>query len=199
MIDALTQAIPPKNQWTVFYLRSADATATAKMLESLFPSSSVSDMDSGSGMFSGISNIGGSLMDATGLSTLGMGPQTLRIIPEVRSNALYVTGPADKVQSVEQMLKVLDASELPASLRDRSPGIIPVEFASATEVGNIVKELYKDYLQPPQQQNNSRRGGNPFAAMMGGGSQGGSTAQPAEARLAVSVDENANQLLVSAS
>ncbi len=199
MIDALTQAIPPKNQWTVFYLRSADATATAKMLESLFPSSSVSEMDSGSGMFSGISNIGGSLMDATGLSTLGMGPQTLRIIPEVRSNALYVTGPADKVQSVEQMLKVLDASELPASLRDRSPGIIPVEFASATEVGNIVKELYKDYLQPPQQQNNSRRGGNPFAAMMGGGSQGGSTAQPAEARLAVSVDENANQLLVSAS
>tara|TARA_R110001592_G_scaffold125262_4_gene335051 strand:- start:121272 stop:125117 length:3846 start_codon:yes stop_codon:yes gene_type:complete len=199
MIEALTQAIPPKNQWTVFYLRSADATATAKMLESLFPSSSVSDMDSGSGMLSGITNIGGSLMDATGLSTLGMGPQTLRIIPEVRSNALYVTGPSDKVRSVEQMLKVLDTSELPASLRDRSPGIIPVEFASATEVSNIVKELYKDYLQPPQQQNNSRRGGNPFAAMMGGGSQGGTNAQPAEARLAVSVDENANQLLVSAS
>lgn len=199
MIEALTQAIPPKNQWTVFYLRSADATSTAKMLESLFPSSSVSDMDTGSGMFSGISNIGGSLMDATGLTTLGMGPQTLRIIPEVRSNALYVTGPSDKVRSVEQMLKVLDTSELPASLRDRSPGIIPVEFASATEVANIVKELYKDYLQAPQQQNNSRRGGNPFAAMMGGGASGGSNAQPAEARLAVSVDDNANQLLVSAS
>jgi type II secretory pathway component GspD/PulD (secretin) len=187
----------------VFYLRSADATATAKMLESLFPSSSVSDMASDSGMLGGLSSIGGSLMDATGLSTLGMGPQTLRIIPEVRSNSLYVTGPPDKVRSVEQMLKVLDASELPASLRDRSPGIIPVEFANANDVATIVKDLYKDYLQPPQQQNSAQRG-NPFAAMMGGGggsrgAQGSSGAQPAEAKLAVSVDANANQLLVSAS
>tara|TARA_R110002095_G_scaffold173591_2_gene150961 strand:+ start:3856 stop:7668 length:3813 start_codon:yes stop_codon:yes gene_type:complete len=201
MIEALTQAIPPKSQWTVFYLRSADATATAKMLESLFPSSAVSDMASDSGMLGGLSSIGGSLMDATGLTTLGMGPQTLRIIPEVRSNSLYVTGPPDKVRSVEQMLKVLDASELPASLRDRSPGIIPVEFANVNEVATIVKDLYKDYLQPPQQQNNGQRG-NPFAAMMGGGgrgAQGASGAQPAEAKLAVSVDASANQLLVSAS
>ncbi|QDT95452.1 secretin N-terminal domain-containing protein [Gimesia aquarii] len=198
MIEALTQAIPPKNQWTVFYLRSADATATAKMLESLFPTSSVSDMAPDSGMFGGLSSIGGSLMDATGLSTLGMGPQTLRIIPEVRSNALYVTGPPDKVRSVEQMLKVLDTSELPASLRNRSPGIIPVEHASVNEVANIVKELYKDYMQAPQKQNNSQKG-NPFAAMMGGRNQQNSNAKPAEARLAVSVDENANQLLVSAS
>ncbi|QDT29811.1 Bacterial type II/III secretion system short domain protein [Gimesia panareensis] len=199
MIEALTQAIPPKNQWTVFYLRSADATATAKMLESLFPSSSVSDSVGDSSMLSGLSSIGGGLMDATGLSTLGMGPQTLRIIPEARSNALYVTGPPDKVRSVEQMLKVLDASELPDSLRDRSPGIIPVEYASATEVANIVKELYKDYMQAPQPQNNSRGGGNPFAAMMGGrGSQSSSNAKPPEAKLAVSVDANANQLLVSA-
>ncbi|MCA9016287.1 MAG: hypothetical protein KDA77_13225, partial [Planctomycetaceae bacterium] len=199
MIEALTQAIPPKSQWTVFYLRSADATATAKMLESLFPSSSVSDLGSDSGMLGGLSSIGGSLMDATGLTTLGMGPQTLRIIPEVRSNALYVTGPADKVRSVEQMLKVLDASELPASLRDRSPGIIPVEFASANDVANIIKELYKDYMQAPQQQQNAQRG-NPFAAMMGGGrgSQNSASAQPPEAKLAVSVDTNANQLLVSA-
>ncbi|MDF1743685.1 MAG: secretin N-terminal domain-containing protein, partial [Gimesia sp.] len=198
MIDALTQAIPPKNQWTVFYLRSADATATAKMLENLFPTSSVSEMDSGSGMLGGLSSIGGSLMDATGLTTLGMGPQTLRIIPESRSNALYVTGPADKVRSVEQMLKVLDASELPASLKDRSPGIIPVDYASASDVEKIVKELYKDYLQPPQQQNNAQKG-NPFAAMMGGrNSQNASNAKPVEAKLAVSVDENANQLLVSA-
>ncbi|MFK7777314.1 MAG: secretin N-terminal domain-containing protein, partial [Gimesia sp.] len=198
MIEALTQAIPPKSQWTVFYLRSADATATAKMLESLFPTSSVSDMASGSGMFGGLSSIGGSLMDATGLTTLGMGPQTLRIIPESRSNALYVTGPADKVRSVEQMLKVLDASELPASLRDRSPGIIPVEFASVIDVEKIVKELYKDYLQPPQKQNNAQKG-NPFAAMMGGkNGQNSSNAQPAQAKLAISADENANQLLVSA-
>nr|MCH9791155.1 hypothetical protein [Planctomycetota bacterium] len=198
MIDALTQAIPPKNQWTVFYLRSADATATAKMLENLFPTSSVSEMDSGSGMLGGLSSIGGSLMDATGLTTLGMGPQTLRIIPESRSNALYVTGPADKVRSVEQMLKVLDASELPASLKDRSPGIIPVDYASASDVEKIVKELYKDYLQSPQQQNNAQKG-NPFAAMMGGrNSQNASNAKPVEAKLAVSVDENANQLLVSA-
>ena len=199
MIEALTQAIPPKNQWTVFYLRSADATATAKMLESLFPTSSVSDMASDSGLLGGLSSIGGSLMDATGLTTLGMGPQTLRIIPETRSNALYVTGPSEKVRSVEQMLKVLDASELPDSLRDRSPGIIPVKYASANEVANIIKELYKDYMQAPQQQQNSQRG-NPFAAMMGGrGSQNSSNAKPPEAKLAVSVDTNANQLLVSAS
>ncbi len=199
MIEALTQAIPPKNQWTVFYLRSADATTTAKMLESLFPTSSVSDMGTGTGMFGGLSSIGGSLMDATGLTTLGMGPQTLRIIPEVRSNALYVTGPPDKVRSVEQMLKVLDTSELPPSLRDRTPGIIPVEFASVNDVATIVKELYKDYLQAPQKQNNAQKG-NPLAAMMGGrNQQNAQNTLSAQARLTVSADTNANQLLVSAS
>ena len=72
--------------------------------------------------------MGRGLADMTGLSSMGTDPMTLRIIPEVRSNALFVTGPADQIRQVEDMLKILDASELPEQLRDRSPPIHSSRF-----------------------------------------------------------------------
>ncbi|MCA9070070.1 MAG: hypothetical protein KDA84_14155, partial [Planctomycetaceae bacterium] len=41
LIEQLALAIPPQTTWTVYYLRSAEATEIATMLEQLFPSSSV--------------------------------------------------------------------------------------------------------------------------------------------------------------
>ena len=37
LMQQISQAVPVRPQWTVFYLRSADATEAATMLESLFP------------------------------------------------------------------------------------------------------------------------------------------------------------------
>lgn len=66
----------------------------------------------------------------------------------MRSNALYVAGPADQVREVEAMLRVLDASELPEQLRDRTPHRIQVQHAEVEDVAAIVKEIYKDDMTP---------------------------------------------------
>ncbi|MCX7420630.1 MAG: hypothetical protein NT013_13980 [Planctomycetia bacterium] len=207
LIEMMQEAAPSKSRWTVFYLRSADASETAAMLERLFPTSSVSSSNaSSSGMLgeltSGMGSMGRTLMNATGLNTLGTSSLALRIVPEVRSNALYVSGPAHQVSEVEMMLKVLDASELPDQLRDRAPHFIEVEHAEVEEVAAIVRDVYKDDLTPEGQQ--PGQAPNPFAMLMGQG--GGSNRnnrggqQPQRTiKLTLGVDTRTNTLIVSAS
>lgn len=207
LIELMLEATPSKPRWTIFYLRSADAGETASMLERLFPTSSVSSGVSSSGgmlgeLTGGISSMSRSLMNATGLSSAMAGSLTLRIIPDVRSNALYVAGPPDQVREVEAMLRVLDASELPEQLRERAPRRIPVEHAEVEEVAAIIREIYKDDMQPEGQQPGQQQ--NPFAMFMGGGSSRGSSSrggqQQARAiKLTLSTDARTNTLIVSSS
>ncbi|QDU37749.1 Bacterial type II/III secretion system short domain protein [Maioricimonas rarisocia] len=201
MLESTMQAIPPRTSWTVFTLQVADATETAAMLDQLFPDSNVSMMSTGGGLLGGsVSSFSSGLLDATGLSGLGTTSRTLRIIPEIRSNSLWVAGPSYRVREVEQMLEVLDASDLPDNLRDRVPGMIPVEHADATDVYNMVKEVYRDYLEDNSNDRGGRGGGNPFAALMGGGGRGGNdNNREPDIRLTLAVDTRTNQLIVSAS
>jgi type II secretory pathway component GspD/PulD (secretin) len=204
LIQRLGQVVPPRTKWSVFYLRTADATETAMLLEQLFPSSSVgtSSLDGG-GMFgsltSGISSFGGKLMNAAGLDSLGLDSQTLRIIPDIRSNSLFVTGPPDKVAEIEQVLNVLDGDNQ-ENLRERLPRMIEVKHADVEEVADIIREVYKDYLQPA----NAAGGANPLAMLLGnqgggGRNRGNDDKDPGKIRLTVGVDTRTSQLVVSAS
>lgn len=206
LIERLYETMPNKASWTVFYLRSSDATATAAMLEQLFPASSVARVNASSsgGLFGslggGISSISNSIMDASGLTSLTTGPQILRIIPDLRTNSLFVTGPPEQVRDVEQVLKVLDGTDLPGSLRDRVPRFIPVEYADVNEVAQIVRDVYKDYMEDPNAGGNERgRGGdNPFAMMMGGRrNDDRNNNAPTAVKLTVGVDTRTSQLIVS--
>jgi type II secretory pathway component GspD/PulD (secretin) len=193
--------MPVRARWTVFYLRSADATETAQMLERLFPQSSVatstqqSDGILGS-LSSGFSSIGRGLMTTTGLNNT-LGGQNLRIVTDIRANALFVTGPSNLVSQVEQMLQILDASELPGNLRDRMPRNIPVEYADVEDVAAIVESVFKDAMtadQPQNQQNNSRGGFNPIAMMMG---QAGQQAKAKGPELTIGIDRQTSNLIVA--
>ncbi|MBL6707430.1 MAG: hypothetical protein ISQ06_15070, partial [Planctomycetaceae bacterium] len=148
VIASLASAMPPKTQWTVFYLRSADATQTASILERLFPTSSVStsvgaSSDGGfmSELSGGLSSMGRGIMGMSGLDSVLSGPQTLRIIPDVRSNSLFVSGPPHQIDEVEDVLRILDASELPEQLRDRAPRYIAVKHAQVDEVAEIIRDV----------------------------------------------------------
>ncbi|QDT32844.1 secretin N-terminal domain-containing protein [Thalassoglobus polymorphus] len=198
LLESTLQVIPPRTSWTVFTLQTADATEASLMLEQLLPYSNVSSSTSAGGMlgsFSGAaSSLGSGLAEMTGLSSIAAAGQSLRIIPDTRLNALFVSGPAGQVKEVEEMLRVLDANEWPDSMRDKVTRLIPVEHADAKEVLQIVKETYKVYIDPPQQQQGR---GNPLAAMMGGGRGGKDGDSPASLiKMAVSVDSNTNQLAV---
>ena len=207
MLNTLSSAMPSRTRWTIFYLRSADATETAQMLEKLFPQSSVSASSSSSdGLFGsltgGLSTMGRGMMNVTGLNqTLG-GAGSLRIITDLRANALFVTGPQEMIREVEQMLELLDASELPASLRTRVPRSIPIEHADIDEVVGIVESVFKDSITP-----DAAAGGdpnqrfNPIAMLMagaGGGGARGGRKQPS-VELTVGVDRRTSHLIVSCS
>jgi hypothetical protein len=137
------------------------------------------------------------MMNATGLNqTLG-GAQNLRIITDVRSNALFVTGPKNVVRDVEFMLELLDSNELPQSLRDRIPRSIPVEYADIDEVADIIESVFKDAMtaDPSQQQ---PQGFNPFAMMMGGGNRNaGANKKTQSIELSLGVDRRTSNLIVS--
>ena len=204
LLASLSQAIPPRNQWTVFYLRSSDATETAALLERIFPTSSVSSASTagGGGLFgdltSGISSMGRSVANMSGLDSLLTSPTTLRIIPDTRSNALLVTGPPHLINECEEMLKILDASELPEQLRERAPRYIPVQHADIADVADMIEDIYKEEMNPPQQRNNQRGGGggNPLAAMMGAATGGGGATR---VKLTLGVDSRTSRLVVSCS
>ena len=206
MIDTLISAIPNRTRWTVFYLRTADATETAQMLERLFPQSSVTASTSSSdGLFgsltSGLSTVGRGMMNVTGLNqTLG-GAGSLRIITDIRANALFVTGPQDMIREVEQMLELLDLADLPTdSLRDKSPRSIPVEFAEIDEVLEIVESVLKNAINPEQQVPGGQgQQFNPLAMLMGGRGGGGGAAggrKQSGPELAVTADRRTSHLIV---
>ena len=207
MFNTLSSAMPSRTRWTIFYLRSADATETAQMLEKLFPQSSVTASTSSSeGLFgsltSGLSTVGRGMMNVTGLNqTLG-GAGSLRIITDLRANALFVTGPQEMIREVEQMLELLDASELPDSLRNRVPRSIPVEYADIDEVQEIIESVFKDSVTPEAAAGGpGGQGFNPLAMLMGGGGRGGAAGgrkQPS-VELTVGVDRRTSHLIVSCS
>jgi type II secretory pathway component GspD/PulD (secretin) len=186
----------------VFYLRSADATQTASILERLFPTSSVSTSagasDGGfmSELSGGLSSMGRGIMGMSGLDSVLSGPQTLRIIPDVRSNSLFVSGPPHQIDEVEDVLRILDASELPEQLRDRAPRYIAVKHAQVDEVAEIIRDVFKEELTPPQPVQQQRGGGgaNPFAALMGGG---GSAASAPKVQMTLGIDYQNSRLYVS--
>jgi len=195
LLGQTMEILPPRLQWTVYPLQTADATEVATMLQQLIPESSVTSSSGSGGMMGamggGVSSFGSSLMGMTGLGNMSAGPQTLQIIPELRLNALFVAGPISKVREVEEMLKVLDASEWPDNLRSRSSHMVQLEYADAQEVYDVLKEVYKGYLEDGS--NNPQA--NALAMLMGGGGKKDANQKP-KTQLSIGIDKRTNQIIV---
>ena len=196
MMDSLKQSIPYRTRWTVFYLQAADATEAAALLEKMITGSSVTNTAASSGFSFGsmFRPITDSVSSMTGLSGIGANPQTLRIIPDPRSNSLMVTGPQASVDEAEKLLEVLDSNSIPESLRDMQPRQLKVEYADIDTVATLVKDVFKPYIEPAggQQQQN-----NPFAALMGGG--GNNKKEGNGVLMTVGVDRTTSTLFISSS
>ncbi len=203
LIELVATSAPPKTKWTVYYLRLADATETANTLGYLFPDVSITRATptTTGGLFRGGSFNRTTSTDTTsGLGSLSRG-EAPRIIPEVRSNALFISGSEEEVSQVMEALRVLDSSDLPESLKDRVPRMITVEHADVADVAAIVRDVYKEQMaggpQPPGGQPGQNRG-MPFGMFMRG-SQQQQPPRPRAVQLSVGVDTRTNTLIVSAS
>ena len=198
--------------YTVFYLKHAKAASVAESLDAIFGGGTLppggSPMGEGGGMFGGFGGPSG----ASGPSGVSAAPTSVKITPDNRLNALVVQAGANDLDTIEQLLKVLDQKESPEDiLVAAKPRMIPVLNTQAAEVADILRQLYQDRMatagggaaganarQPSpldflQMLRGGRRGG------MGGAQQGGSTKTADEQpKMSIGVDSRSNSLVVIA-
>ncbi len=180
--------MPARTNWTVFYLQAATAAETAEQLGQL--------LQDAANPYVGVG------LPSEAESTLGYGVQSVRLIPDSRTNAIFISGPESKINQAERFLKLLDTSELPPSMRERIPRTIAVEHADVNAVAEMVRELYKDYMEDPndrrrQIRRDGRRSEEEERAIRVDVERQGDTPQPVGIRLTLTVDARANELIVS--
>ncbi len=187
-IRELMRHMPTRTNWTVFYLQAATAAETAEQLGQL--------LQDESNPYVGVG------LPSSAESGLGYGTQSVRLIPDSRTNAIFISGPESKIDQAERFLKLLDTSELPPSMRERVPRTIAVQHADVNAVADMVRELYKDYMEDPnarrrEVRRDGRRSEEEQRAMRVDVERQGDRPQPVGIRLTLTVDARTNELVVS--
>ncbi len=155
----------------VFYIKYASAKTVADELNSIFSGGGGGDSES--------SADGAATISRPGSTPKPLATGTVRIIPEPRLNAIMVMANRTDQATVERLLKeVLDIKESPDDVAlTPKARMIPVTYARASEIAEVLREIYADRLVVPSGQQMQNRGGpGGFLQMlggMGGGMMGG--------------------------
>ena len=139
-------------EYAVFYLKYAKAATVSDVLVAIF-----GGKPGGGGLVNNLAgaalgNLGGGLMGdlllgGGGAASSGFSSGSVDIVPDVRLNALVVrANPAD-LDTVEQLLRVLDQRVGPEEVEaDLRPRLIPVYNTSAAEIATVVQQIYGDRM-----------------------------------------------------
>jgi type II secretory pathway component GspD/PulD (secretin) len=201
-------------EYTVFYLKFAKAQTVSETLVRILAGGTggggggdlVGDLagnmfgDFGGGLLGAMFGGGGDSGEITSVRGSG-GP--VEIVPDTRLNALVVNASPADLDTIEQLLKVLDQQNSPEEIAvTAAPRLIPVRFTTAQSIAEVVQQVYQDRLvtapgqrQPsPQDFIQALRGGRR------GGRGGGGQQQEQEQlpKMSIGVDERNNALVVSA-
>ena len=186
--------------YAVFYLKYGKAANVAEVLTAIFGGSKsgglVNEMagaalgDLGGGL------MGNLLLGGGGGGTTGGGgfsSGTVDIVPDIRLNALIVRAKPADLDTVEQLLRVLDQRVGPEDVEaDARPRLIPVYNTQASEIVGVVQQIYQDRMatggpavMSPQDMLKMIRGNGP------------NLDQQAQ-KMSIGVDERSNSLVVRA-
>jgi len=152
--------------------------------------------------------LGGGGDSATGDSSTFSASGTVSIVSDPRLNALVVQANDEDLAMVDSLLGIIDkeGSETEVETQGK-PRLIPLTYVSATDIANILKEVYAGRINGASGGGQQQRQPNPediIKAMMqrgggGGGRGGGSEDVKSEpAKLSIGVDETSNSIIVSA-
>lgn len=214
LLNALAGGSTGGTEMTIFYLKHATASVVAETLDRIFGGGTLAGGGGEGGGGSLLGDIAGAALgDAGGGilgSLLGLGGEggtiaptgSLQITPDNRLNALIVqANPAD-LDTIQQLLEILDQKESPEEILVKPrPRLIPVFNTQAEEIARIVGEVYRDRMisssaegRPPTPQELVQmfRGGRRGQ----GGSQGASSEDVQ--KMSIGVDARTNSLIVSA-
>lgn len=160
-------------EFAVYYLKYSKASTVAEVLSAIFGGTSagkdkglIGDMANNA-----LGGLGGGLMGdlllGGGNTSGGFTSGTVDIVPDARLNALIVHAKPTDLDTVEQLLKVLDQRSGPEDVEaEAQPRAIPVYNTTAAEIAQIVQQVYQDRIagpgavMSPQDMMKMIRGGN---------------------------------------
>jgi hypothetical protein len=204
-------------EFTVFSLRHARAETAAVLLQEMLTGGvGMNDEFGGGGnlmgelaanMLGGSGGIMGALLGGAGGDGGGTGvitAGTATITPDPRLNLLYVNGTYRDLDTIEQLLQVIDQPENPDALQmQKPPRFIPIENGNAQDIANIVKQVYATRIAADSNQQRQPSPEDFIRALRGGGrsSRGGGGGQQSrgeEQKMTIGVDPASNSLIVAA-
>lgn len=199
-------------EFTIFYLKFAKADTTADLLKEAIGvgggdegggGSVLGDLasnvlgDSG-GLLGGLLGIGGGGGKSSGAGSATTG---VTIIPDMRLNALFVHASSKELDTMEQLLKVIDQPSSPEDVQTVArPRLIKLENTQAEDIAAVIRQVYVGRLAADNTQQRQPSPQELIQALRGGG-RGGAQAQQKKAeeqKVTIGVDLRTNALVVSA-
>ena len=184
--------------YAVFYLKYGKAANVSEVLSAIFGGAKsgglVNEMAGAA-----LGDLGGGLMGnlllggGGGASGGGFSSGTVDIVPDVRLNALIVRAKPADLDTVEQLLRVLDQRVGPEDVEaDLRPRLIPVYNTQASAIVTVVQQIYQDRMatggpavMSPQDMLKMIRGNGPNLDQQ-------------TQKMSIGVDERSNSLVVRA-
>ena len=204
LLEASTSQSATGREYAVFYLKHAKAATASAILSEIYGAATSSGGDLMSGiMDNALGDIGGGLMgDLLGLggssgSSSGFSAAGVDIVTDVRLNAIIVYARPDDIDMVFRLLQVLDQRIGPTEIEAEGvPRLIPVVNTTASQVAEVVKQLYSSRLE------GGGGNGQPspedlIRALRNGGGGGGADSQE-QSKMTIGVDTRSNSLIVKA-
>jgi type II secretion system protein D len=187
LVRYLTQ--PGEGDYEVIPVKNANATDLARTLDELFNGKRQASLPGLPFPFPGAGG-GGGRGGGDGASASGV-----RVVADPRTNSLLVRAPRLEMASIRRLLEqTLDISNPDANSLNRTNIIGPLRNANAKEVGDILKELYRDLLSPRGGQQAGPQMAFPFGPQPRQQQDSGERG----VKLSISVDERSNSIVVIA-
>ncbi|MDZ4821211.1 MAG: secretin N-terminal domain-containing protein, partial [Planctomycetota bacterium] len=206
--------------FTVFYLKYGKADVIGSLLEQIFSGggssssagggSLVGDLagaalgEMGGGMLGGLMGGGGRVRGGAATPTI-RASGTIAIVPDTRLNALVVQANATDLDTIEQLLTVLDQKDSPEDILVLAkPQLIPVYYTGADEIATVVRQVYADRITGAAGASAQSQRPSPedfVRALRGGGSsRDGGKGNQADVvqKMSIGVDMRTNSLVVTA-
>lgn len=184
--------------YAVFYLKYSKAATVSEVLSAIFGGGSKSGGIVNEMAGAALGDLGGGLMGnlllggGGGGSGGGFSSGAVDIVPDVRLNALIVRAKPSDLDTVEQLLRVLDQRVGPEDVEaDLRPRLIPVYNTQASEIASVVQQIYSDRMASGGPQVMSPQD---MLKMIRGGSGPDQQSQ----RMSIGIDERSNSLVVRA-
>jgi type II secretory pathway component GspD/PulD (secretin) len=184
-------------EYAVFYLKYSKASNVAEVLAAIFGGRSAgSDRGIiGEMANNALGNMGGALMGDLLLGGGGSGgaftSANVDIVPDARLNALIVHAKPADLDTIEQLLKVLDQSAGPEEVEAEAEArLIQLVNVPAQEVADIVQQVYQDRMTGP----GAVMSPQDMMKLL----RGGPNTEAAVQKMSIAVDEENNLLVVRA-